>query len=160
MADPTPRAEIRELLRLGLPVSLTQLGVMMLGVVDTMMVGHLGTTALDAAALGSLWVWGTAVFGIGLVFGMDPIVSQAHGAGEGPVNGHLLRAPFAPHGLLARRVHGRHAVREFFVFGIGLQHVVDARVLRIRVDRARGGPGLREQRERKRGQEEAAKTGG
>jgi MATE family multidrug resistance protein len=82
MADPTPRAEIRALLRLGLPVSLTQLGVMMLGVVDTMMVGHLGTTALDAAALGSLWVGGTAVFGIGLVFGMDPIVSQAHGAGE------------------------------------------------------------------------------
>lgn len=82
MADPTPRAELRALLRLGLPVSITQLGVMMLGVVDTMMVGHLGTTALDAAALGSLWVWGTAVFGIGLVFGMDPIVSQAHGAGE------------------------------------------------------------------------------
>jgi multidrug resistance protein, MATE family len=82
MVDPTPRAELRTLLRLGLPVALTQLGVMMLGVVDTMMVGHLGTTALDAAALGSLWIWGTAVFGIGLVFGMDPIVSQAHGAGE------------------------------------------------------------------------------
>lgn len=82
MTDPTPRQELRALLRLGLPVSVTQLGVMMLGVVDTMMVGHLGTTALDAAALGSLWVWGTAVFGIGLVFGMDPIVSQAHGAGE------------------------------------------------------------------------------
>jgi MATE family multidrug resistance protein len=82
MADPTPREEVRALLRLGLPVAVTQLGVMMLGVVDTMMVGHLGTTALDASALGSLWVWGTAVFGIGLVFGMDPIVSQAHGAGE------------------------------------------------------------------------------
>jgi MATE family multidrug resistance protein len=82
MADPTPREEVRALLRLGLPVSVTQLGVMMLGVVDTMMVGHLGTIALDAAALGSLWVWGTAVFGIGLVLGMDPIVSQAHGAGE------------------------------------------------------------------------------
>jgi MATE family multidrug resistance protein len=82
MADPTPREEVRALLRLGLPVSVTQVGVMMLGVVDTMMVGHLGTIALDAAALGSLWVWGTAVFGIGLVLGMDPIVSQAHGAGE------------------------------------------------------------------------------
>ncbi len=82
MADPTPRAELRALLRLGLPVSLTQLGVMLMGVVDTMMVGHLGTDALDAAALGSLWIMGTSVFGIGLVFGMDPIVSQAHGAGE------------------------------------------------------------------------------
>ncbi len=82
MDDPSPRAEVRALLRLGLPVSITQLGVMMLGVVDTMMVGHLGTTALDAAALGSLWMWGTVVFGVGLVLGMDPIVSQAHGAGE------------------------------------------------------------------------------
>lgn len=82
MADPTPRAEIRTLLRLGLPVSLTQLGVMMLGVVDTMMAGHLGTASLDASALGSLWIMGTSVFGIGLVLGMDPIVSQAHGAGE------------------------------------------------------------------------------
>ncbi|MCA9712392.1 MAG: MATE family efflux transporter, partial [Myxococcales bacterium] len=67
MIETSPRAELRELLRLGLPVAVTQLGVMLLGVVDTMMVGHLGTLALDAAALGSLWVWGTAVFGIGLV---------------------------------------------------------------------------------------------
>jgi len=74
------RTELRALLRLGLPVAITQLGMMLLGVVDTMMVGRLGTTTLDAAALGSLWVWGTAVFGIGLVLGMDPVVSQAHGA--------------------------------------------------------------------------------
>lgn len=80
--EPSPRSELRALLRLGLPVAATQLGMMMLGVVDTMMVGHLGTTALDAAALGSLWVWGTVVFGVGLVFGMDPIVTQAHGAGQ------------------------------------------------------------------------------
>lgn len=80
--EPSPRSELRALLRLGLPVAATQLGMMMLGVVDTMMVGHLGTTALDAAALGSLWVWGTAVLGVGLVFGMDPIVTQAHGAGQ------------------------------------------------------------------------------
>ncbi|MCX4246917.1 MATE family efflux transporter [Paraliomyxa miuraensis] len=83
MTEPIPRiVELRELLRLGLPVAVTQLGMMMLGVVDTMMVGHLGTTALDAAALGSLWTYGTAVFGIGVVMGMDPVVSQAHGAGN------------------------------------------------------------------------------
>lgn len=82
MASNATKTELRALLRLGLPVAGTQLGMMLLGVVDTMMVGRLGTTALDAAALGSLWVWGTLVFGIGLVFGMDPIVSQAHGAGQ------------------------------------------------------------------------------
>ncbi len=77
---PSTRAELRELLRLGLPVAVTQMGAMLLGVVDTMMVGRLGTQSLDAAALGSLWIWGTVVFGIGLVLGMDPVVSQAHGA--------------------------------------------------------------------------------
>ncbi|MCA9655503.1 MAG: MATE family efflux transporter [Myxococcales bacterium] len=82
MTEPSSRSELRALLRLGLPAAGTQLGTMMLGVVDTMMVGHLGTTALDAAALGSLWVWGTMIFGIGLVLGMDPIVTQAHGAGQ------------------------------------------------------------------------------
>lgn len=82
MTDRSPRTERRELLRLGLPVAVTQVGMMLLGVVDTMMVGHLGTTALDAAALGSLWVWGMSAFGIGLVMGMDPIVTQAHGAGQ------------------------------------------------------------------------------
>lgn len=82
MLRASTKTELRALLRLGLPVAATQLAMMTLGVVDTMMVGHLGTEALDAAALGSLWIWGTAVFGIGLAFGMDPIVSQAHGADE------------------------------------------------------------------------------
>ncbi|MCH9687243.1 MAG: MATE family efflux transporter [Deltaproteobacteria bacterium] len=82
MLSAESRTELRTLLRLGLPVALAQLGVMLLGVVDTMMVGHLGTAALDAAALGSLWIWGTFVFGLGLVFGMDPVISQAHGAGQ------------------------------------------------------------------------------
>ncbi len=82
MSPAEPRSELRALLRLGLPVAATQLGVMAMGVVDTMMVGSLGTVALDAAALGSLWAWGTFVFGMGLVLGMDPVISQAHGAGQ------------------------------------------------------------------------------
>ncbi|MGB1016798.1 MAG: MATE family efflux transporter, partial [Nannocystaceae bacterium] len=36
---------------------------------------------LAAASLGVLWTWGTLVMGSGLVFGIDPVVSQAHGAG-------------------------------------------------------------------------------
>ncbi len=81
MRHPT---ELRALLRLGLPSAITQLGTMMLGVVDTMMVGRLGTVALDAAALGTLWIYGTTVFAIGLIWGMDPLISQAHGASDGP----------------------------------------------------------------------------
>lgn len=76
-----PGLELRRLLILAVPMIISQLGSMMLGVVDMLMVGHVGVDALAAAALGVLWTWGTMVMGMGLVFGIDPIVSQAHGAG-------------------------------------------------------------------------------
>lgn len=72
--------EVRRLVELGGPAALTQLGWMLLGVVDTLMVGRLGVHELDAASLGNVWLWGTLIFGMGVIFGMDPIVAQAHGA--------------------------------------------------------------------------------
>lgn len=78
----TRRDEVRRLLQLGVPAALTQLGWMMLGVVDTLMVGQLGVYELDAAALGNIWTFGTLVFGMGVLLGMDPIVAQAHGSGD------------------------------------------------------------------------------
>ncbi|HZN58608.1 MAG TPA: MATE family efflux transporter, partial [Planctomycetota bacterium] len=60
----------------------TQAGTMLLGVVDTMMVGRFSRDALGAATLGHLWVMGTLIFGLGILFGMDPIVTQAHGRGD------------------------------------------------------------------------------
>jgi MATE family multidrug resistance protein len=78
----TRRDEVRRLLELGIPAALTQLGWMMLGVVDTLMVGQLGVYELDAAALGNIWTFGTLVFGMGVLLGMDPIIAQAHGSGD------------------------------------------------------------------------------
>lgn len=68
---------------LGGPAAITQLGMMLMGVVDTLMVGRLGVHELDAAALGHVWVFGTVIFGMGVVFGLDPIITQAHGARDG-----------------------------------------------------------------------------
>ncbi len=84
--------ELRALLRIGLPAAGTQLATMMLGVVDTMMVGRLSTEALDAVALGHLWIYGTMIFGMGLIWGMDPLMSQAHGAGDGERVGRTLHS--------------------------------------------------------------------
>jgi MATE family multidrug resistance protein len=56
---------------------------MMTNIVDTMMVGHLGVTELAASALGNMWQWTFMSFGFGLVMGIDPLVSQAHGRGDG-----------------------------------------------------------------------------
>jgi len=77
------RAEAKTILRLALPVVSTQVAFMLMGVIDTLMVSRLGTRALAAATLGNLWVFGTFVFFMGLLMGLDPIISQAHGARDG-----------------------------------------------------------------------------
>jgi len=93
--------EAREVLRLGIPAALTQVGAMMLGIVDTIMVGRLGVAELDAAALGNLIAMGTMIFGMGCVFGMDPIATQAHGAGRGDRVGLTLQRGLVIAGLVA-----------------------------------------------------------
>ncbi|MHC4932358.1 MAG: MATE family efflux transporter [Planctomycetota bacterium] len=80
-------SEIRALARLAWPVVLTQMSMMMLGLVDTRMVGHLGSVELSAVGLADAIMFGSLILGMGLVMGIDPIVSQAHGAGEGKLAG-------------------------------------------------------------------------
>jgi len=55
-----------------------------MGVVDTLMLSRLGVTELAASALGNAWQWTWMSFGLGLVIGIDPLISQAHGRGDGP----------------------------------------------------------------------------
>jgi MATE family multidrug resistance protein len=75
--------EVRRLSRLAAPVVATQLGMMLLGVVDALMLGRVGVEPLAAAALGNVWIMGALLGAMGLVLGIDPIVSQAHGAKDG-----------------------------------------------------------------------------
>jgi MATE family multidrug resistance protein len=77
------RRELLQVARLSAPVALAQLGLMMIGVVDTLMLSHLGVTELAAGALGNAWQWTFLSFGLGVVMGIDPLISQAHGRGDG-----------------------------------------------------------------------------
>jgi len=72
--------ELRAIRRLAAPMIVTQLGGMMLGVVDSMMLGHFSVDALNASALGRIWIFGTQLFAMGVLLGLDPIISQSHGA--------------------------------------------------------------------------------
>jgi MATE family multidrug resistance protein len=74
--------EVRTLWRLGWPVALGGVGMLGMGAVDTAMVGPLGEQALAALSASNMWVHGLAVFGRGIMMGVDPIVSQAHGRGD------------------------------------------------------------------------------
>lgn len=75
-------AELETLLRLAGPIVGAQLSMMLLNVVDTMMVGHIGIEAMAAAALATQWASVTLMFGMGLVTGIDPLISQAYGSGK------------------------------------------------------------------------------
>jgi len=77
------RSEAGTLFALSAPIALAQVGQMAMGVVDTLMVARLGVTALAAVAIASTWVWSSGALAQGIVQGMDPIVSQAHGAKDG-----------------------------------------------------------------------------
>ncbi|MFO7286195.1 MAG: MATE family efflux transporter [Gammaproteobacteria bacterium] len=73
-------ADFRELVRLAAPIVLIQIGMMLMGVVDTMMVGRVSAVALAAVALANLYSFGLMIFGMGALMALDPIVSQALGA--------------------------------------------------------------------------------
>lgn len=50
--------------------------------VDTIMVGPLGPAAIGALGVSNSAFYSIAVFGMGLLLGLDTLVSQAHGAGD------------------------------------------------------------------------------
>jgi MATE family multidrug resistance protein len=76
------RAELRPMFSLAAPVVMAELGWMAMGVVDTLMVGPLGPEAIGAVGVGSGLFMALAVFGIGLLLGLDTLVSHAYGAGR------------------------------------------------------------------------------
>ena len=83
LAARLPRSrDLQELVALALPVISVQLGMMAMGVVDTIMVGHLSPTALAAVALGNVYYFGASIFGMGALMALDPVVAQAVGAND------------------------------------------------------------------------------
>lgn len=78
-ARPDLWRELRELLRLASPIVLSELGWMTMSVVDLAMVGKLGPAAIGAVGLGNAIYYGPSLFGIGLLLGLDTVVSQAWG---------------------------------------------------------------------------------
>jgi MATE family multidrug resistance protein len=85
------RAEARKLATLALPVIGAQVGSMLMGTVDTVMVGRVSVDALAAAAIANAWIFASLLLGQGIVHGIDPVVTQAHGAGRGARAGLALQ---------------------------------------------------------------------
>lgn len=85
------RAELRYLLRLALPIVLTQLSQMGMGVADTIMAGRYGAADLAGVALGGNVFWPTIMLLAGVIMAVVPSVSQLHGGGRPAGAGEVVR---------------------------------------------------------------------
>lgn len=74
--------ESRLTLQLALPLMIGQVSQMLLGVADTVMVGHLGVSDLAALTFASSMFHVPFVFGIGLLTGISVFTSNSRGAGD------------------------------------------------------------------------------
>lgn len=72
--------EAKQLLRLGLPMVATQLFIMGMGFVDTIMAGHYSAADLAGVAMGGNVLWPVFMLMSGLTMALTPIVAQLRGA--------------------------------------------------------------------------------
>ncbi|MEA2639183.1 MAG: multidrug resistance protein family [Chloroflexota bacterium] len=76
------RRELSATVTLAAPVAFAELGGIAMGVVDTMVLGRVSTEAMGAGSIGGVYFFALSVFGMGMLFGLDTLVSQAFGAGR------------------------------------------------------------------------------
>ncbi len=95
------KAHFNKTFSLAYPVMLSQLGHIMVGMADSMMVGQLGQTPLAAASFANGFLGVFLMFGIGLSYGITPLVAQADGQHDDHKITRLLR-----HGVILCGVAG------------------------------------------------------
>lgn len=84
------RAELVATSRLAAPVAITQLGMMLMGVVDLAMVGALGAEEIAAIAVGNAIYLLPAIAALGAIMALDAMIAQAVGRGDRARTGELL----------------------------------------------------------------------
>src|SRR5690349_18017508 len=77
-------AEAPAVFTLAWPLVLAEIGWMAMGLVDTIMVGHMANSAaaIGGVSLGSVIFYTAAIFGGALLYSLDTKVSQSFGAGN------------------------------------------------------------------------------
>jgi MATE family, multidrug efflux pump len=88
------KTHIKETLRLSYPVVIGQLGFMMMGVVDSLMVGRLGATSLAAASLANSLLILIIIIGLGSSMAVTPLIAIVVGAGKYNECGVFFRQSF------------------------------------------------------------------
>jgi MATE family multidrug resistance protein len=74
--------EIARMLRLAWPITVSELAFMAMGLVDTAILGHVSATELAGSAIGRSVPFTAMMPAFGLTLALEPLASQAVGAGE------------------------------------------------------------------------------
>lgn len=91
----------RDLVRLGLPIVIGQLGIIVLSFADTMMVGRYGTDELGAAGFVNNMFNLVIVFATGFSYGLTPVAGSLWGRNERGAVGRTLKNALAVNALAA-----------------------------------------------------------
>jgi multidrug resistance protein, MATE family len=91
LLSPDYKKNYQKTFYLAYPVVLSQLGHIMVGVVDTAMVGQIGTLPQAAVALANSFYVLVLVLGIGISYGVTPLVAAADSSNDIEENASLLK---------------------------------------------------------------------
>lgn len=89
------RREIRETLDLAVPIATAQIALMAMGLVDSALVGRVSPTELTAVSAGNGVFFAAICPAMGVTMAVEPLASQAVGAGEDEVAWRSFRAGLA-----------------------------------------------------------------
>ena len=98
---PTYGGHYRALARLGFPIVVGQLGVIILGFADTLMIGHHSTEELGAASFVNNLFNLCIIFSTGFSYGLTPVVGALYGNRRLPEAGQALLCSLAANALVA-----------------------------------------------------------
>jgi MATE family multidrug resistance protein len=85
------KREITETLKMAYPIIIGQLGHMMMGVTDSVMVGKIGAAPLAASAVAHGLFMLFMIFGIGVSMALSPLTAMSRGAGNNQACGVVFR---------------------------------------------------------------------
>ena len=91
----------RELLTLGIPIVIGQIGTIVLGFADTLMIGHHSATELAAASFVNNMINLAIIFSTGFSYGLTPVVGSLFGQGRNQEVGRTLKNSIFANTILA-----------------------------------------------------------
>ena len=109
----------KELLKLGLPIVVGQLGLIILGFADTLMIGHHSTEELAAASFVNNMFNLIIIFSSGFSYGLTPLVGNLFGQGKKKEVGGLLKNSLFANTVLAILVTAVMTILYLFIDKLG-----------------------------------------